>query len=79
MRYRHLYDAIQDEAVFARLVTVGWFPFLEIITAEFRDLLRQCEAGFDLSEIESQIISKFDESRMQNIRERWIAEPHFAA
>lgn len=79
MRYRHLYDAMHDEALFSRLVMVGWFPFSEIITAEFRDLLRQCEAGFDLSEIESQIIAKFDELRMQNIRERWIAKSHFAA
>ena len=79
MRYRHLYDAIQDEALFARLVTAGWFPFSEIITTEFRELLRQCEAGFDLSDIERQIVSKFDDSRIQNIRERWIAKPHFAA
>jgi hypothetical protein len=79
LRYRHLYDAISEQAVFDRLLAAGWFPFAEIITAEFRYLLDHCEAGFDVSEVEDKIIAKFDDARMQRILERWIAKPHFAA
>lgn len=79
LRYKHLYDALSDPAVFGRLLTAGWFPFVEIITAEFRDLLHHCEAGFNVGEIEDRIIAKFDSVRMQRILERWVAKSHFAA
>lgn len=79
LRYKHLYDALSEPAVFDRLLSAGWFPFVEIITAEFRDLLRHCEAGFNVGEIEDKIIAKFDDARMQRILERWVAKPHFAA
>lgn len=79
LRYRHLYEALGDPVLFDRLIASGWFPFAEIITAEFKDLLRHCEAGFDVAEIEDTILAKFDEARLQRIHERWIAKPHFAA
>lgn len=79
LRYKHLYDALSEPVVFDRLLTAGWFPFAEIITAEFRDLLHYCEAGFNVGEIEDKIIAKFDDARMQRILERWVAKPHFAA
>jgi hypothetical protein len=79
MRYKHLYDALNKPEVFDRLLTAGWFPFAEIITAEFNDLLHHCEAGFNGGEIEDEIIAKFDDERMLRILERWIAKPHFAS
>jgi hypothetical protein len=79
LRYKHLYDAISEPAVFDNLLTAGWFPFVEIISAEFRDLLHHCEAGFNIGEVEDKIIAKFDDARMQRILERWVAKPHFAA
>ena len=78
LRYRHLYEAIGDAALFDKFVASGWFPFVEIIT-EFKDILHHCEAGFNLAEIEDKIIAKFDEARLQHILERWVAKPHFAA
>lgn len=79
LRYRHLYQAMADEALFGRLIGAGWFPFAEIITAEFKELLHHGEAGFDLAEIEPAIIAKFDEARLQHLLRRWLAKPHFAA
>ncbi len=79
LRYRHLYEAIADPALFGRLVAAGWFPFVEIITAEFKDLLHHCEAGFDVAEIEGRIIAQFGDERLHHIFERWVAKPHFAA
>ena len=78
LRYKHLYDALSEPAVFDRLLSAGWFPFAEIITAEFRDLLNHYEAGFNVAEIEDRIIAKFDSVRIQRILERWVAKPHFA-
>lgn len=79
LRYRHLYQAINNEALFTRLVGLGWFPFVEIIGSEFKELRNHTEADFDLSDIERKIIAKFDEDRLQHMLNRWLAKPHFAA
>lgn len=79
LRYKRLYDAISQQPVFDKLLTTGWFPFAEIITAEFSDLLNHHESGFNVDEIETNILSKFDNARVQHILERWIEKPHFSA
>jgi len=79
LRYKHLYEAVSEPVLFDRLLTTGWFPFVEIITAEFKNILHHCEAGFDVAEIEKKIIAKFDSARIGRILERWVAKPHFAA
>jgi hypothetical protein len=78
MRYRRLYDALKDEPTFKRLVAAGWFPFAEIITSEFNELLGSCEAGFDLTEDEEKIIASFEKQRLEKVFERWMLKPHFA-
>ncbi|MFC6351761.1 MULTISPECIES: hypothetical protein [Stenotrophomonas] len=79
LRYRHLYQVVSNPAVFDALVAAGWFPFVEIITSEFRDLAQQAEAGFDLAEIEPKLIAAFDADRLGHLLKRWAAKPHFAA
>lgn len=79
LRYRHLYQAVTNPAVFDTLVAAGWFPFAEIVTSEFRDLARHAEAGFDIGEIEPKIIAAFDADRLGHLFERWATKPHFAA
>lgn len=79
LRYRHLYQALTDPTIFDTLVAAGWFPFVEIITTEFRELAQQVEAGFDIAEIEPKIIEAFDVARLSHLLERWAAKPHFAA
>ena len=79
LRYRHLYEAMADHTLVDRLTGSGWFPFVEIITSEFKDLVGHCESGFDLADAEAAVIAKFDQDRVQRLYERWIAKPHFAS
>ena len=79
LRYRHLYQAVNDPAIFGPLKAAGWFPFVEIITSEFRDLVVQVEAGFDIAEIEPKVVSAFDANRLSHLFERWVVKPHFSA
>ncbi|UCP08454.1 hypothetical protein K5R88_21915 [Pseudomonas sp. MM213] len=77
LRYRHLYDALGNAVLFARLISIGWFPFVEIIQ-EVKDLLEHLEADFDIAELEQKILNSFDEPRMQTLLNRWAAKPHLA-
>lgn len=79
MRYKHLYDALGDVALFERLLSTGWFPFVEIINSEFKDILYHFEAGFDVAELEEKLVAKFDVPRMERILKRWFSKPHFCA
>lgn len=78
LRYRHLYDAIADEAVFEKLLQSGWFPFVEIITNDFKELINCIEAGFELTGTEAALCTKFDEKRLGCMLDRWIQKPHFS-
>jgi hypothetical protein len=79
LRYRHQYQAVNTPAIFDLLVATGWFPFAEIITAEFPELARAIENGFGLDEVETNMLAAFDAARLANLLQRWIAKPHFAA
>ena len=78
LKYRDLYDAIADQAVFSRLIAAGWFPFVEILGPEFQGLANSCEAGFDLDDAEAKILAKFDAERIERMFTRWMAKAHFA-
>ena len=78
LKYRDLYDSIADQSVFGRLIEAGWFPFVEILGREFRELASQCESGFDLDEAESNLLAKFSTERVEVMFARWMAKPHFA-
>ncbi|MER8516128.1 hypothetical protein NKH47_24685 [Mesorhizobium sp. M1060] len=75
LRYDYLYDALGNEAFVANLFKAGWFPFAEIITAEFREIMNHLTAGFDMAEIEGKTIKAFDRERLEFLEERWRAVP----
>jgi hypothetical protein len=77
LKYRDLYDAIADQNVFGRLVAAGWFPFVEILGREFRELANHCEAGFELDDVEARLLAAFDAKRVESMFSRWMAKPHF--
>ncbi|WP_210243287.1 hypothetical protein [Mesorhizobium sp. B2-3-11] len=78
LKYRDFYDAIADANVFGRLIEAGWFPFVEILSKEFRELVSHCEAGFELDEVEAKLLRTFDVQRVESMFARWMLKPHFA-
>ena len=78
MAFRHLYDALANEATFGVLIDAGWFPFVEIVPADVSTLIDHCDAGFPLHIAEAELLTKFDQVRMDHILQRWMAKPAFA-
>jgi hypothetical protein len=79
LRYRHIYDAMERPETVEKLTAAGWFPFAEIITSEFRELVVACEAGFDLKDVEEKIVAAFDAERLERMLTRWRGKPHFSS
>lgn len=79
LRYRHLFEIVGDNQSLDRLITKGWFPFVEILHDEFGKILGHHEANLPLTEIEAAVVAKFDRQRLDHMLSRWLAKPHFAA
>lgn len=79
MRYADMYAALAREPTFRGLVAAGWFPFLELVSAEFRTLLAAHESGLGFENVEVELIGKFDEARVDRMFTRWMERPHLKA
>jgi hypothetical protein len=75
MRYADLFATVADQPTFKALVTAGWFPFLELMSGEFRTLLEYQQAGWELAEAEQALVEKFDATRLDRIFARWMERP----
>lgn len=76
MKYASLYAAVADTPNFSALVSLGWFPFLELMGAEYGALWEAYQAGFPLEESEQELVAKFDTARVDRIFCRWMEQPH---
>ncbi|MDR6624472.1 hypothetical protein [Caulobacter segnis] len=72
MKYADLYAALADQPTFEGLVSKGWFPFLELMSGEFKTLLLAQQAGWDLADTEAALIAKFDDARLERLFARWM-------
>lgn len=71
LSYEEAYAALGDQKVFLQIVKSGWFPFIEIIGGEFEKLLAAYKANFNIDEEEQILLQKFDDTRIDEIRQRW--------
>lgn len=79
VRYREIYEVIENAPVFERLLGAGWFPFVEILGREITSIADLIKEGLDLACVENKLIDAFDQLRIDRIYERWITKPHFAS
>jgi len=76
MRYADLYASLAHEPTFKGMVSAGWFPFLELGSAEIRSLLNTIEAEFPLDDTERALIAAFDDARIERMFARWLERAH---
>jgi hypothetical protein len=79
LMFEQLYEAVADEPVFAAMVSKGWFPFNELVGAEFEDVHRAIVHDFNLAGVETTLVGNFSEARLAHLTERWWKDSYFAA
>lgn len=79
LKYRHIFDTIDNQQVVASLTGAGWFPFAEIITSEFPAIAEACEAKFNLTDVEAKVLASFDQARLDRMFKRWLSRPALAS
>jgi hypothetical protein len=77
--FEQLYRVVADERVLGAMTAKGWFPFNELIGAEFDDLQRAFVNDFNIDAVEVSLIEKFTPERLSKLLERWWRNPQFMA
>jgi len=82
--YRHLsfYDLFKSIRVgpsYARAISDGWFPFIEIIGSEYTKLAGAYRENFDIAGQEDKLVSSFDKARLDRLSDKWWKNPFFGS
>jgi len=77
LSYQYVYDTLKTEAQFEEMIKDGWFPFLEIIGSEYKALSEAYQSKFNVDGIIEQILTSFNEKRIERIISRWTRKQVF--
>jgi len=78
LSFQYVYDILEPKPHFDLLIKDGWFPFIEIIGSEFKELSDAYQHLADPQSKVKQLISKFDKKRIDRITNKWWNNQIFA-
>lgn len=71
LAFQHVYKTLESKPQFERMMNDGWFPFVELLSSDFKVISQIYDGGFDIDERMSQLLERFDVVRMSRITGRW--------
>ena len=78
LSFEEVYRTLESEDCFKKMVDDGWFPFVEILGKDYKELTISYQNGEPASESEVKaLLDKFDESRIETMTNRWWEHPLF--
>jgi hypothetical protein len=78
LQFQHIFNVLENEGRFQDLMNDGWFPFLEIIGEDYKDLRALYDNRFDFHNRLNAFIDRFHEARTKMISQKWWSHPLFA-
>ncbi|MDY6839838.1 MAG: hypothetical protein SWH78_17910 [Thermodesulfobacteriota bacterium] len=77
LSFQYVYDTIDSELNFDALVNDGWFPFIELLGSEFKEISEAYKSAPPSLERANNIIDKFDKERIDKVSVKWWKNPLF--
>ena len=78
LSFEEVYRTLESATYFKKMVTDGWFPFVDILGKDYQELTISYQNGESASESEVKaLLDKFDELRLEAITDRWWKHPLF--
>ncbi len=81
--YRHLvfhyvYNSLETQPIFKKMVEDGWFPFVEILGNEYKTLFETYQNDkFTYDDKVKKLLDGFNETRLRKITDKWWEKPIF--
>jgi hypothetical protein len=69
--FQYVYDIIDSEPHFEALISDGWFPFIELLGSEFKEISKAYKDPNFSEDRVKKIVDKFGEERIISIIEKW--------
>lgn len=77
LSFQHVYDNLKNEPLFDEMLQDGWFPFIEIVAREYKDLSEAYESKFDFENRIGKMVNGFDKARIGKITSKWWGKQAF--
>lgn len=71
LHFQYVYDVLESDPLFDLLIKDGWFPFIEILGPEFKEIIAAYQNLTDQQSRIEKLISKFDQERIVRISNKW--------
>jgi hypothetical protein len=71
LSFQYVYEVLEKETQFEEMLKDGWFPFIEIIGAEYKSLSEAYRNKFHFEERIDKIVGNFDKARIEKITNKW--------
>ncbi|MCK4797357.1 MAG: hypothetical protein KAT05_08240 [Spirochaetes bacterium] len=71
LQFQYIYNVLESETQFNEMTSDGWFPFIEIIGADYKKLNEFYQNKFDFDNRMKKLIDSFDQIRMEKIMNKW--------
>lgn len=78
LSFQHVYNTLESASHFDQLLSNGWFPFIEIIGSEFKEVSKAYELLREPHTKIQELIDKFDKQRIDKICKKWWGKPPFS-
>jgi len=77
LSFQYVYDVLESKPQFELLLTDGWFPFIEILASEFKELSEAYKNLPDPQAKVQEIVARFDKKRLERIVNKWWSKEIF--
>jgi hypothetical protein len=77
LMFEHVYRTMEAKDRFERMQEDGWFPFVELLGSEFKELSNAYENQADPKDEVERLVARFDAARIGQIAERWWTKEPF--
>ena len=72
------YQSLESEPLLEKMVTDGWFPFVEILGNEYKTLFETYQNDkFAYDDTVEKLLDGFNETRLRKITDKWWEKPLF--
>lgn len=71
LSFQYVYNTIEAEKEFEKFTNDGWFPFIELIGQELKNLIRSYKNNFQTDKESQKLLGRFTKDRLKKITNKW--------
>ncbi len=77
LAFYYLYQTVEKSLHFEEMLTDGWFPYIELIGKDYRELIKAYENKFDYPNKINNLLDTFNQERITKLVTKWWKNPLF--